>query len=51
VKKCSPRGLVLDTEKVTMKFNKDIVIMNKAINRKEVFANMRDVENIFQFKG
>jgi hypothetical protein len=32
VKKNSPRGFVLDKEKITVKFNKHIVISNKARN-------------------
>jgi hypothetical protein len=47
VQKGSPRGLVLNTEKGTVKFNKHIVIRNKPINRKKVLVYVWDIENIF----
>jgi hypothetical protein len=43
--------LVLNKEKEFMKFHKDIVITNKAINRKKVLANVRDMKDIMQAKG
>jgi len=44
------RGLVLNTEKVTVKFDEDIVITNDAMNRKKILANMRDMEDVSKIK-
>jgi hypothetical protein len=44
------RGLVLDTEKITMKFDKHIVITYDPIDGKQTSANIRNVKNIFEIK-
>jgi hypothetical protein len=43
-----PRGLVLNTEKMTVKFNKDVTVPTKAIDRQKVCAKMQNMPNIFQ---
>ena len=50
VKKNFLGGLVLNKEKEFMKFHKDIIITDKAINRKKMFANVRNMKDIFQVK-
>jgi hypothetical protein len=50
-KKYSLRDLVLDKEKIFMKLDKDIIIGNKTINGEQIFANGRNMEDIFQLKG
>ena len=50
VKKNFPCGLVLNTEKMTVKLNKHVIIGDKAINGEEVFANIWNMKNIFQAK-
>ena len=44
------RCLVLNKERMFMKFDEDIIIGNKAINRQQVLPNIRDMKNIFQNK-
>ena len=44
------RDLVLNTEKMTIKFDKYIIIRDKAINGKELLANVWDMKDIVQFK-
>ena len=44
------RGLVLNTEKFTMKFNEDIIITNDPMNGKQIFANVRNMENIVKIE-
>jgi hypothetical protein len=46
----SPRDLALYKESMTVKFNEHIIIGNKAKNGKEIFANVRDMENVFKMK-
>jgi hypothetical protein len=46
----SLRDLVLDKEKIFMKLDKDIIIGNKTINGEQIFANGRNMEDIFQLK-
>jgi hypothetical protein len=48
VKQNSPRGLVLNTEKMTVKFNKDVIIPTKAIDRQKVCAKAQNMKNVFQ---
>jgi hypothetical protein len=48
VKKDSPRGLVLDKEKIMMKFHKHKIINNKTVHGKKVLANVRYVKDVFQ---
>jgi hypothetical protein len=43
----SPRGLVLNKESMTVKFNKHVIIGNKTKHGKEMFANMGNMKNIF----
>ena len=43
-----PRGLVLNTEKMTVKFNKHVIITNKAINREKVLANVWNMKEVVQ---
>ena len=50
VKKCAPGCLVLHKESMTMKFNKHVIVAKKAINRKKVFVNVRDMQDIFKLK-
>ena len=50
VKKNFPRGLVLNKEKETMKFNKNIIVTDKTINREKVLANVRNMKDILQQK-
>jgi hypothetical protein len=49
VKQNSPCGLVLNTEKMTVKLNKDIIVTNKTIDGKEMLADVRDMKDIIQF--
>ena len=51
VKKDPPRDFVLHTKEKTVKFHKHLVIRNKTINRKKMFVNFRDVQNIFKVDG
>ena len=44
------RGLVLNTEKFTMKLDEDIIITNDAMDRKKIFANIRNMKNISKVK-
>ena len=46
VQKNLPGGLVLNTEKMTMKLNKHVIVTNEAINRKKVLANVWNMKNI-----
>ena len=43
------RDLVLNTKKMTMKLNEDIIIANKTIDRKQVLAKMWNMKDIIQF--
>jgi hypothetical protein len=49
VKHNSPGDHVLNTEKISVKFNKDIIVTDKAINREKILTNMWDVKDIIQF--
>jgi hypothetical protein len=44
-----PHGLVLNTEKMTVIFNKDVIIPTKAIDRQKVYAKMQNMENVFKW--
>jgi hypothetical protein len=44
-----PRGLVLNTEKIIVIFNKDVIIPTKAIDRQKVYAKTRNMENVFKW--
>jgi len=44
------RGLVLNKEKQTMKFHKNIIVGDKTINGKEVLINVWNMKNIVQTK-
>jgi hypothetical protein len=48
VKKKSPGGLVLNTEKGTMKLNKYTIIANKMINGEEILANLWNMKDAIQ---
>ena len=47
VKQNSPRGLVLNTEKMTVKLNKHIIIGDKVMNRKKMFADVWNMKDVF----
>ena len=51
VKKDPPRDFVLHTKEKTVKFHKHLVIRNKTINKKKMFVNFRDMQNIFKVDG
>ena len=46
VKKNFLRGHVLNKEKETMKFHKNIIVKDKSVNRKEMLMNMWKTKNI-----
>ena len=47
-KKDVPRDLVLDKEKIFVKLNENIIVGDKAINGKQIFADVRNMKNILQ---
>ena len=50
VKKDAPGCLVLYKENMTVKFNKHVIVAKKTINGKKVFANVRDMQDIFKLE-
>jgi hypothetical protein len=46
-----PRGLVLNTKEIFVKFDEYIIIGHKTVYGKQIFANVRNMQDISQSKG
>ena len=49
MKKYAPGCLVLNTEKMTVKLNKNVIFIDKVINRKQMLADVGNMKNVVQF--
>jgi len=50
VKDDVPGCFVLNKEKTTVKFNKDVIITKKTINKEKMLADVWNMKDVVQFK-